>query len=122
MNKWIAIILFFFLTGVNSCNSKIKCDCSTNTVCISLINSSGEPLEILRLVSQGVDKTSIRHLALNDKTCLSFNSTGENTFSLAANFKNGKTIKSIEVYCEGGYKFTAIATESDIKIEYSTLY
>jgi hypothetical protein len=122
MNKWIAILLLFFLTIVNSCKSKIKCDCSTKTVCISLVNSSGQPLETLRLVSHGVDETSIGQLALNDKTCLSFNSSGENTFSLTANQKNGKTIKSIEVYCEGGYKFKAIATETEIKIDYSPLY
>jgi len=122
MHKWITIILLFFLTGINSCNSKIKCDCSTNIVCVSLVNSSGQPLETLRLVSHGVDKTSIGHLAHYDKTCLSFNSTGENTFSLTANLKDGKIIKSIDVYCEGGYKFAAIVTESDIKIEYSTQY
>ena len=122
MKKWISVLLLFCLTSTNSCKSKIKCDCSTKTVCISFVNSSGQPIETLRLISHGIDKTSIGQLVLNDKICMSFNSAGENTFSLVANLKNGKTIKSNEVYCEGGYKFTSIATESEIKISYSNSY
>jgi hypothetical protein len=118
----MAIVLLFVLTIVNSCKSKTQCNCLTKAVCVSLVNSSGQSLENLKLVSYGVDKTSIGKLALNDKACLAFNSTGENTFSLVANLKNGKTIKSTEVYCEDGYKFTAIATATNIKIEYSTFY
>jgi hypothetical protein len=122
MKKWVTILLIFFLTGANSCNPKIKCDCSNNNVCISFTNSSGQPLQTLSLLSHGVNKTTIQQLALNDKPCLSFNSSGENTFSLTAILKNGKPIKSSEVYCEGGYKFTATATESEIKIVYSNSY
>ena len=122
MKKWILILLLFFLTGVNSCKPKIKCDCSTKTVCVSLVDSPGQSLETLRIISYGVDKARIGQLAINGTTCLSFNSTGENTFSLTANFNNGTTIKSSEVYCEGGYKFTATATKSEIKINYSNSY
>lgn len=122
MTKWIATILLFFLTSANSCKPKTKCECSTKTVCVSFVNSSGQPIETLKLISHGVDKTSIGKLAPNNKICLSFNSTGENTFSLSANLKNGKTIKSGEVYCEAGYKFTSIATENDIKIVFSSTY
>ena len=70
MNKWIAIILLLFLTGTNSCKSKTVCYCSRKTVCVSLINSSGQLLENLRLESHKVNETSIKQLAPNDKTCL----------------------------------------------------
>lgn len=122
MKKWIIILSLFFLTGANSCNSKIKCDCSTKNVCISFVNSSGQPVEIIRLLSQGVNKTTIEQIAHNGKTCLSFNCPGENAFSLTANLKNGKIIKSGEAYCEGGYKFTATATKDEIKLDFSNSY
>lgn len=122
MNKWFAIISLFFLTGVGSCKPKTKCDCSNTTVCVSVVNSSGQSLETLKLVSDGVKKAGIGQLAHNNKTCMAFNCSGENTFSVTAILKNGKAIKSGEVYCEGGYEFIAIATEDDIKVEYSPVY
>ena len=122
MKKWIPILSSFFLIGVNSCKTKIKCDCSNKNVCISFTNSSGQPLDTLILLSHGVTKNTIGQLALDEKTCLSFNSVGENTFSLMANLKNGKEIKSSEVYCEDGYKFTATATKNEITIDYSNSY
>ncbi len=122
MRKRIPILSLFLLIGISSCISKLNCPCSDKKVCISLVNSSGQSLETLRLLSHGMEKTKTGQLKLNENACLSFNSAGENSFSLTANLNDGKLIKSEEVYCEGGYTFKAIVMKDEIKLIYSTTY
>ena len=116
------IVSLFVIICINSCKSKIKCSCSEETVCISLENNSGQELQNISILNKGISKATIATLQMNDQTCLTFNSAGENIFNLTVNFKNGKTIKSSEVYFEGGYKFSAIVTEDKIKVDYNASY
>ncbi len=122
MKRLFIILLVLVLTGVIACDDKSKCDCSKDSVCVSIINSTGQPLETVTLLSRGINKATVGQLASDDKACLSFKSSGENTFSLTAILSNGKTLISREEYSEGGYKFIGTITKDEIKIEYNDTY
>ncbi len=117
--------LFFISTiflSLTACNNKDKCDCSSDTVCVTIINGTGQSIETVWLRKQFFNIVSSRPLAIDDKTCLSFTGSGENTFNLMAILSNGDTVMSVEEYSEGGYKFIGTVTKDTIKIEHKKLY
>ena len=119
--RQLFIILTVFLT-LTACDNKDKCDCSSDTVCVSIINATGQPIEKVWLRSQVAIRASSRALAIDDKTCLSFKGSGEHTFNLMTILNNGNTVMSREEYSEGGYKFIGTITKDTIKIEYKNIY
>jgi len=120
--KRVFTILLLTLAGIVACDSEEKCDCSRENVCITIINATGQPIKTVRLLTHGISKVASGQLATDDKTCLSFNSPGENSFNLTAILNNEDTITSTEVYSEGGYKFIGTITNDTMKIEYNNKY
>jgi hypothetical protein len=122
MKRIFTILILLTLLGIVACNSEEKCDCSRERVCITIINSTGQPIKNVRLLTHGISKEASGLIETDDKTCFSFNSPGENSFNLTAILNNGETVISTEVYSEGGYKFIGTISNDTIKIEYNNNY
>lgn len=120
MKRLFIILILPALTCVVACDN--KCNCSSKNVCVAIINSTGQPIETVRLLTHGIKIVESKQLAIDDKTCISFKSPGENTFSLTAILSNGDTVISADEYSEGGYKFIGTVTKNKIKIEYNNFY
>jgi hypothetical protein len=120
MKKHFIVLIQLALTSIG-CNERYKCDCFSENVCVTLINSTGQLVEKVNLLHEKGNAVS-GQLEINAKSCLSFKSPGENSFSLIAILSNGDTIISKAVYCEGGYKFIAIVTNAKINVEINNDY
>lgn len=116
------IILLLVLNGVVACNSKVRCDCSRDNVCVLITNATGKPVKGIKLRTNGASVVERGHLGPTDKVCLSFKSPRENAFSLIATLDDGRSVVSSEEYSEGGYKFTATVMADYIKIEFDEAY
>jgi len=122
MKRLFYIIILLTLTGIVACDRKEKCDCTRDNVCVTIINKTDQPVKMVRLLTHGMSKVESGLLSTDAKTCLSFNSPGENSFKLTATLINGDTIGSTEVYSEGGYKFIGTLTNDTIKLQYDNKY
>lgn len=116
MKKTFIIFTILTLTGVVACENKHKCECSSENVCVTLINSTGQIIETVKLIHEK-GNIATGQLAIDNETCILFKSPGENSFSLTAILNNGDSLISTAGYCEGGYRFIATATKDTIKIE-----
>ncbi len=113
-------LFIIIVLGVVACDN--KCDCSSDNVCVTIVNVTGQSIETVRLLTKGIKRVESGQLATDDKTCLFFKSPGENSFSLTAILSNGDTIISAEEYSEGGYKFIGTVTKKKINIEFDKIY
>lgn len=121
MKKSIIAFLSLTLTFI-ACNSKVKCDCSSDKVCITIVNATGKRLESVRLFTKGIIQAESASLEAADKTCLAFTSPGEKAFTLTAISTDGSKIISSEEYSEGGYEFIGTVTPEQIEIETDNTY
>jgi hypothetical protein len=118
-----SIIAFASLTlTFMACSSKVKCDCNSDKVCITIVNATGKRLESVRLFTKGIIQAETASLGASDKTCLAFTSPGENAFTLTAISTDGSKVISREEYSEGGYEFIGTVTEGRIEIETDNSY
>ncbi len=119
LNKASSIVLLIALTSLVSCK-RDQCVCAQDNVCVNITNSSGRVAHTVAILAQGVNPNAIGPLSPNDKACFSFRSPGENAFRVMAILSTGDTIKSAEVYSEGGYEFIGAIQEGEINIRQNT--
>ncbi|MFC4816636.1 hypothetical protein [Flavobacterium sp. GCM10023249] len=81
-----------------SCNYLAK-----GEVCIVLKNRSGKNIQSVELLHEN-GKSEIVTIKDNENGAISFNSPGENAYTITATFDDGKKVKSKETYIESGYK------------------
>ena len=90
-------------------------------VCITIINQSGQETKSLQLIDEK-GRFDIANLSSNSSTSFKFRSPGENVYHLLVVLLSGDTLKSQEEYIEGGYRRTAIISETDVTTKDSSSY
>ena len=121
--KRIILLLIICFQLIISCNEKnTTCEnLAKGDVCVIIKNRSGKMIESLELEHERGFK---RIININDdeNVNISFNSPGENSYTLTATFEDGTKIKSTGAYIEGGYKMTEIIHSDKIETKILDLY
>jgi len=110
-------MLVLNMSAFSCVNSSKDCYCSHQEVCILVINHSGQSVVVINIVNKK-ESASKGKLGDEKKSCITFNSAGENSFRLEAILESGDTIVSGEVYSEGGYKFIGKIKKDTLILEY----
>ena len=103
------------------CNTWKECDCSSEKVCLTVDNLSGQTASRVWILHKNGSVGS-NQLANGSRTCLSFEGAGESSFYLSAILSNGKKVQSRLEYSEGGYKFLATIEKDTINIRDNSSY
>ena len=103
------------------CNSSKECDCSSEKICLTVDNLSGQTASRV-WISHKKGSVGSNQLENGNRTCLSFEGAGESSFYLSAILSSGERIQSRVEYSEGGYKFLATIAKDTISIRDSSSY
>jgi flagellar hook assembly protein FlgD len=90
---------------------------SQDYVRVTIINSTGQTIKKVILEHEN-GTYEISKLLDKNETKVIFRNAGEGSYKVTASFENDSTLKSKEVYIEGGYRMTETITAKDIKTTY----
>jgi hypothetical protein len=113
----IILLLTIFLFACQNQDTS-KCDCSSKSVCVTIKNETNQSINVIILKHEKGEATT-KQLTSQNITCLSFESPGENSFNLTAVLNGGDTLKSLEMYSEGGFTYSATIRKDTININHS---
>lgn len=117
------IFLILFICILVSCDEKnLPCEKPTsNEVCVIIKNRSGLVIERFS-VRNGREKSELTRLLDGENGNISLFAPGESSLKIEVVFENGKTIKRIEGYVEGGYTVTEIIHKDSIESKTFKIY
>lgn len=98
----IALMLLFLFQSCKEENN-FSLFSTKNEVNIILKNRSGKKINSVLLQHEKGTKKYFS-LTNNTNTTITFNTPGENAYTITATFDDGKKVKSKETYIESGYK------------------
>lgn len=113
--KQILLVTVLFTLGCAQ-KERLECRCTSENVCILLINESNQTVEgVIVSHEKGIVDFGKN---LEDTNCVSFYSPGENALIISVTLKDGTKMDSPEQYSEGGYQFTATIYNDRVEVSH----
>lgn len=113
----IRSLFVFFVTILVACQRNECSKVGLTGVSIKVVNKSGKRVEKIILIRphRHLHRSIVRSVANNDQTCIAYKAGGESSYQLLFMMDSGDTIKSQEMYAEGGYAFTLTIEKNKVR-------
>lgn len=90
-----------------------------SSVAVTVTNQSGQKAKMVQ-ITNGRGSSDIHELEDSKTMTTAFSQAGENIIKITAVLENGDTLRSQEVYTEGGYSITGMIRRDTIETRYES--